>query len=78
MARSSKVSSILGIVAGYEVAAFLWNWYQTNQSAASQTAALLLPFDGIGWAIGYPGTGVTGNLTGGAAPVSGYQVTRGY
>lgn len=62
--RSDVLSTVLGLALTYEVVAFGWNWFQTAQSASSGAAATLLPLDGIGTLIGYPGTSVQGLLTG--------------
>jgi len=65
--RSNMLSTILTLAVGYEVVAFGWNWYQTSQGQSGGGAATLLPLDGLGYLIGYPGTSTPGLLTGGAA-----------
>jgi hypothetical protein len=65
--RSNALSTAVMFVVGYEVGAFAWNWYQNSMSGPTLLNGFLLPLDGIGALIGYPGTGQTGLLTGGTS-----------
>lgn len=50
MARASALSTVLGFVVVYEVAAFAANWFAQQQGGST-----VLPFDLIGSLFGYPG-----------------------
>lgn len=57
--RRSRLSRVLPtvskIIVAYELGAYAWNWYQ--QYSNQTTGGTLLPLDGIGALIGYPGAG---------------------